>query len=174
MLKEWLSRLFGFLLAPFRPRPEDVYFPRERTIYRYWTGKGVRSGDPMVLYKRMMEVGPALSIDIKLAQSQSKDAKKGHDRMISTIRDIFFLDGLDKGGLSEIETAQVLDHFLRFCERIKKKQNPLPTISTPSEDSTPTSEEKPPATEPSSDSGSAEKDPPTGEPVLSPTGSATE
>lgn len=154
MLKDYFYRVIDWFASFFRPSPDDVYHPRERLIYRYWTGKEEKSGDPMTIYKRMMEVGPALSIDIKVATSPSKDAKKAHDGMMTHIRNIFGVSSLEDGGLSEIETAQLLDHFLRYCERIKKKQSGSATISTPSVDSIPISEAKSPVTAPPLDSGS--------------------
>ena len=107
----------------------DVYRPSERIIYRYHDGTKWVRADPMVLWKRLMERGPAISIDTQVASSPSKDAKKAHDALIANIRLIFDLAPLNEGGLTEQESADLLDHFLIYTQSLKKKANLLPTLS---------------------------------------------
>lgn len=116
----WLFRLFGF-------GTDDVYRPRQRLIYRYWNGTRTIQADPMVLFKRVMEVGPSLSIDIKVSTSPSKDAQTAHAGVMDKIRGIFSVGTFDKGGLTDLETAGLLDHFLTYCDRLKKNMRPTAT-----------------------------------------------
>lgn len=145
---KWLSK----------PRTLDVYAPRERLIWSYFDGIRQVRADPLVLWKRLMDQGPELSIDIKVAGSASKDAGKASDAVTRKIRDIFSLqplkNGLEvEGTLTDAECCDLLDTFMEWCESIKKKSRPSVTSSRPTEDSTSSSAEGP-TTEPSSGSGS--------------------
>lgn len=169
----FFGKIGSFLrnLAPDAERP-DVYHPRERLIYYYWNGAKHVAADPIALYKRMMAQGPELSIDIKVANSASKDAGKAHDALVGRIRTIFDLKPLTDGGLSELESAQLLDHFLVYCERLKKNSSPSPTSSTTTADS-PTSSPTVPPTSNSSVSGSTANGPSTDGPGPSPMASGS-
>lgn len=138
----------------------DIYRPKERLIYTYWNGRETVQADPLTLYKKMMQVGPELSIDIKVANSESKDANKAHDGVIRKIRGIFNTLPMESGGLSEIETCELLDHFLVFCETVKKNMNPSATsLMGAQEGLKPSSREENRPTPITSDSGSTEKEP---------------
>lgn len=149
-LKSWFIEVDRF----------DVYKPRERLIYKYWDGKKLVSADPLVLYKRMMERGPELSIDIKVSTSASKDAAKAHESLVKGIREVFQVKTLEEGGITDLEAMDVLDHFLIYSEMVKKNSRPSQTLSAKLEDSV-----SPPvdgqATSNSSDSGSTENAPST-------------
>ena len=167
--------MFHWLLSKFRSNERyDTYHPGERLIYRYWDGGKFITADPLVVYKRMMTKGPELSVDIKVARSASKDAAKANDRMIEKIREIFAVKPLDQGGLAEVETVELMDHFLVYCQQVKKNSRPSATSSTPTVDSTFSSNGSP-TTSNSSASGSivGESDsavptpsPPESEPLL--------
>ena len=143
--KNWFSNKDSF----------DVYSPKEKLLYKYFNGKKYLSADPIVIYKRIMEVGPSLSVDIKVARSQSKDALTAHNKMIKTIRDIFELD--PKDGLDEASVCNLLDHFLVYCETVKKNSSVFAMPSTVSEDSKTILQEDLPTSN-SADSGSTEKE----------------
>ncbi len=133
----WLEWLFG-------KRDEAVYYPRDREIYSYFDGQSVRRADPVALYKKVMEKGPELSIDIKLSNSIHKDAGKGQENALVKIRDIFGLKSFEEGGLTEWEAAELLDNFLEYCETLKKNSSPSAMSSNSSEGSPTTSEAVPP------------------------------
>jgi hypothetical protein len=147
----WLKSLFVWHNGPVQL--EDVYKPKERLIYRYWNGKEEVAVDPMVLYKRLMDKGPEISIDLKVASSASKDNRKAHDRMIGTLREVFSLESLVNGGLTEQETQDLMDHFLLYVESIKKNSNPTPISVTETSPLTDPSSGASPPTENISDSG---------------------
>lgn len=147
--------MFGWLRGLFRREDAfDLYRPKDRLIYSYFDGQRVVKADPMVLHKRLMEVGPDLSVEMKVAASESKDAATYHGKLIERIRKIFDVKTLTEGGLGEVETTELLDHFLTYCGRIKKKDSPPPTspgATSPPSASSPVAN---PATPSSSPSGS--------------------
>jgi len=147
----------------------DLYHPKERLLYTYWDGTKEVKADPMTLHRKMSALGPALSIDIKVSTSQLKDAEVAQGKVIAQIREIFSLKPLEEGGLTEIETLELLDHFMVYCHNIKKKLNPFQTNSVPSP-SLPTvpSTDTPPATANTLDSGSASGEASIKEPMSSP------
>ena len=163
----WFKSLFTRKVIEDR---YDLYKPAERIIYQYYDGTGIVRADPLRLYKRLKEVWPELSVDLSLAESISKDADKGYDNAINKIKKIFEVESLDKhrGGLTDPEIRGMLDHFLIYCETVKKN---LKSSVTPSPAASPNSEstsaEKPPTSN-SSDSGLTESAPDASGPNPSP------
>lgn len=137
----------------------SIYNPKERLIYKYWNGKELVVADPMTLYKKVMDVGPELAINFQLAKSASKDAKEGHNSLISSIRNVFNVQSLEDTpeGLGQTETMMLLNHFLAYCNRLKKNSRMFATTSSLSEDSHPTSQPDQP-TPNTSDYGSTENE----------------
>lgn len=166
--------MFSWFTSLFRSSKDkyDLYHPAERSIYHYWNGKERIDADPMVIYKRLMEISSDLSVDIKVAASTSKDNYKKHDCMIEGIAKVFQVESLGKGGLTNIETIDLLNHFLNFCDRVKKNSNLFPTSSISSVDFKTSIAEDQPTTN-SSDSGSTEKESSTAEPPPSPLAQAS-
>ena len=157
------EKVKSFLLGEDR---YDVYHPKKRMIYSYWNGDKLIDSDPLVLYKRMMDHSTDISIDMKVSSSASKDSGKAHNNLIKSIREIFEIKPLAEGGLTEIETVNLLDHFIIYSEWVKKNLNPSATSSNSLEESNSSSEESQ-ATLNSLESGSIEKGSSTEEPVLS-------
>lgn len=147
----------------------DVYRPAERLVYTYWHGTGYRMADPLVLYRKMMAVGPELSVDIKVANTPGyKGAAEGHAKMIEKIKNIFEVKSFDEGGLTEVEMMELFDHFNDFCGDVEKKTSPPPTSPTGTSGTTPPSSAESPPTSSSSASGSTDAAPPTESPPPSP------
>lgn len=129
----WLEKiLYWFYNRCTSEGRYDVYQPKERAIYSYFNGQEVLRIDPITLYKKLMEIGPELDIDIKVANSESKDAAKAQAKVIERIRWVFSVKSLEEGGLTEDETAGLLDHYLRFTDQVKKNLNYLGTSWAPS------------------------------------------
>lgn len=118
----WLRSLFGKKEVP---APFDLYKPNERTIYSYWNGKEVVQADPMVLYKRMSDVGPDLEIDLKVASAPMKDASAAQDKAIAKVQKIFEVVPLADGGLTQEEMLKLLFSFCDYIAEVKKKPNYL-------------------------------------------------
>lgn len=146
-LKQWLSR-WGSAEA------YDVYAPNQRCIYSYWNGRELLRVDPMILYKKLMEVGPELDVDIKVANSSSRDANKAYENMLAKIRQVFSVQPFDQGGLTEEETVALLDHYMAFNTASKKNWKPFAISSNSSVASGPPSD-GPPITTSSTDCSSA-------------------
>ena len=166
--------MFQFLRSLFRRQDRfDLYKPSERMIYQFWNGKQVVLDDPMLLYKRMMDVGPELSINIKVANSPMKGAGEAHSKMLEQIRSIFQVEPLAAGGLTEYETVSLLDHFLLYCATVKKNWRSFATLpANPVAASANSSDTNPPTEKPSA-SGSTASETSTAEPLPLPTGQAS-
>ena len=175
-----MKRLFTYFLTFFvRPKKPleryDVYRPEERYIYHYWDGSRMVAADPLELYKRVSGIGTELSIDMKVAQSESKASKDAHASMLDKIRAIFDIappvSPIDcTGTLSQIELVDLFDHFMLFAEGVKKNSRKSPTSFTailpPSKPSSNASQ----AISSSSGSGSTGEGPSTDGPARSPMG----
>ncbi len=72
---------------------------------------------------------------------------------MESARGIFDVKSFDQGGLGEVETLALLDHFIDYVESVKKNTRTLPIPSNPMVESIPISEAVPP-TPPISASGS--------------------
>ena len=160
----WLRSLFGkkeeFAL--------DLYKPSLRQIYRYYDGQKVVTADPLVIYKRLMDRGPTLAVDMKVSATTMKGNVKAHDDSLRKIREIFDVKPLDQGGLTEIETLALLDHYLVF-EDVQKKIAPRrPTSPGETSPSSSPSTDAAPPTPSSTDSGSTDAGPSTEPPTPPP------
>ncbi len=149
--------MFGWLLRLFKRRdPMELYTPKERAIFWFFDGQTVRKADPMVLFKRVMDKANDISIAYKVARSESKDARLYHEKFIGYIRDIFEIKRLEEGGLTETETATLLDRLMDYIDDVKKNSSPLPPLPAPSPSSSSPSDASP-ATPNGSASTSTEK-----------------
>lgn len=163
--------MFGFLRGLWGKAPgSDFYRPRERTIYRYWDGQRNVAADPMTLYRKVMEVGPELKIDLTVADSPSKDAGEAHMRAVDKLKAIFSVKGLAEGGLTEAEMLDLLDHFMSFCEALKKNSRTPPTCAGATPGTTGASSGGGCPTPSTSACGSTASGPATAPPAPSPTG----
>ncbi len=164
-----LKTLFDWILSffksksPSKPQGDyDLFYPEELQIYRYFNGKEIISVDPMVLHRKVFSKGEDLRVDWMVARSSSNDAAKSYLNYVLKIRDIFNVKSLEEGGLDEVSTVDLLDHFLEFCEIKKKASNPTPIQPTETSQPTPissgvTKEESQPIPN-SSPTGSVEKE----------------
>ena len=154
----------------FRKNRGDLYRPGERLIYSYFNGQKIVRADPLRLYKRVMEYGPELSINLKVAKSPMKDADKCHTDAVKRCREIFDVKPVEDGGLTELETIDLLDHFLLYTQALKKNTKNSPTdVESPSllASEQPTDASQPTANLP--DSGSTASASSTAPPEPSPT-----
>ena len=147
--------------------PADFYHPKERRIYSYHDGGKMVIVDPMLLYKKLMEVSADLSVDMKVANSQSKDARKAHDAMIKRLRDVFEIKSFAEGGLTEVETLDLMDHFLSYIDDVKKNSSTSQTSSKETPDLSNSSLAENPPSPNSSGSGSTGIEQPIGAPMPS-------
>lgn len=120
--------MFGWFKKTITRDVHNVYQPKERLIYSYWDGKDTRKADPMILYRKVMDDRASLSANMTAATTESKFAPQAYKDMLVTIRKIFEVEPLDKGGLTEAETCALLDHFMTYVDELKKSTD-LPPIS---------------------------------------------
>lgn len=164
-----LGRIWRWLWGGPSEEPFDLYRPRERLIYRYFDGKRVVDADPMELFRRQADVGPELSAHIKGAFSPLKTAPQEYQWMLEKIRTIFGVAPFKDGGLTDLETVDLLNHFLVWQGRLKKNSSPPPTLPEAPSGPTPApispSPDVGPPTSSSSGSGSTATAPPTGCPT---------
>jgi hypothetical protein len=145
----------------------DLYKPKEMQIYQFFDGQKMVKADPMVLYKRLADVRPELAINIKVAKSTllpDQDVIKGDNALLDNIRHIFSVKKFEEGGLTEIATTDLLDHFLIWTERLKKNSKASPTLPA---ETLPLSGPSSAAAQPTpntSDSGCAKTEPSTDSP----------
>jgi hypothetical protein len=113
----------------------EIYTPEERKIFHYYTGeeRGVVKADPMVLYKKLMEVQGDLSAELSIAFSPSKGAAGAHQAVIAKIHSVFSVKPYDQGGLLETECLTLLQQFWDYCAESKKnsKTSATPPEATP-------------------------------------------
>ena len=142
-MKRWFARLLTWILNKVNTPIErfDLYDPGERLLFTFFTGCDANgnkvwvSDDPMVLHKRMMDVGPELDVEMTVSRSMSKDAAAFHIKMLERIRKIFdvklFVRG-EAGGLTELETVALLHSFMTYCGAVKKNSSPsaIPQTTT--------------------------------------------
>jgi hypothetical protein len=168
-----LSWLKGLLFGRAEEERWDAYHPGERQIYRYFDGQKWIAEDPMVLYERFSEEAPSIAIDVKVAYSIHPDNNKKYKELIGRIQKIFSLKPFAEGGLGQAEAADLLDHFLAYCERLKKNSRPSPTPAAGTSGPTEPTSGASPATPNTSASGSTPSGPSTGPPAPSPSGGCT-
>lgn len=187
---EWIRKLFSNPQPPTPPPAQEVkegeatdvteiYSVTQRNIYCYFDGNKKVYCDPIALWKRLMDNGPELSIKIKVAFSQSKGNIQAHTQLVEQVREAFGVkpfrvnpDGTSEG-LTEVETVDLLNHFLTYVGGVKKNSSGSPTTQGEgtSHTSEPPSEGSPP-TENGSDSGSTGSGPSSDTPGPSPSGPA--
>lgn len=142
----------------------SIYQPQERFLYKYFNGEKVTAVDPLAMFKKFLDIQGDLLGAIAVARSEMKDARKEDDKAVKMCREFFGVKPWDpetQTGLTELESLNLMDHFIDFCESVKKNSNPTQTSPEETSDTTPLySEESPPITN-TSDSGSTESDKPT-------------
>ena len=127
--------LFRVLFGGLFSKRDDysVYSPKERIIYEYFDGEKTIKADPIVLYKRVMEKRADILIDTKVANSASKDASKAHNNLMDNLRWVFSVKKIEDSGLTDPEVGNLFDHFMIYCDRVKKNSSPSPISSNSSE-----------------------------------------
>src|SRR5258708_39847256 len=116
----WLKSLFT------KQEDYNFYRPSEQQIYRYFDGQKVVSSDPMILYKKLMEVGPDLAVDIQVSEStlvKNYESIAAQNKVQEKIRKIFNVKSFVDGGLTEAKAGELLDHFLVYTEIVKKNSS---------------------------------------------------
>lgn len=160
-----LRRFLDWIRSWFGTSDTSIYDGADKGIFVFFDGKETVHADPLVLYRRIMDVAPGLDADIKGGRSALKSAPACHLSAVDTIRDIFNIDhpvnDFDcSGTLTEIQCMALLDGFLKYCDSVKKN-SPLTSTSAevPSPSGEPSNGIIPPLTPSPSGSGSTVTEP---------------
>lgn len=131
----WLKSLFVKGTVGDGP---NVFRPSERLVYHYFDGKKMVRSDPLVLYRRIMDVKAQLSADISTSEvKESKFAEQAGKNAVTTIRKIFDLPPVDQGGLEDVDAWELFDHFFNYVLTLKKSTPTSPTSPEGTSSSTP-------------------------------------
>lgn len=150
------------------PMPEglDCYKPSERLIYKYWDGEKEVLADPIVLYRRIMSKAAELDADMSAAKFPGfEKAEEAHASLVSKLQKLFKVRPMAEGGLTDTQLEELLDHFLAYCDWLKKKPLTTPTCVGETSASSDSSSVENPATTNMSASGSTESEPSTALPT---------
>ncbi len=120
----WLNKLFA---KQDTLGASSGWAPKHRTIYEYFDGEKQVKADPIVVFKRIMSVAPELSNSITVSVSPSKDAATAHDDALVHVRKVFGIKAFSDGGLTDVESFELLDDFMAWCDRLKKNTRTGPT-----------------------------------------------
>ncbi len=174
-----LWRWFMSLFLKKSPGAWDAYHPGKRRIYSYYDGQVIVHADPLVLWKRYKAVSvdlasnynlafsvPTLAADpnlkgdtyTKIIKDLQEQSRKGHERYVTIVREVFSVKSLSEGGLTDDECDDLIDHFISYIIALKKNTRPTPTMprATSPISPLPISEGPNPVTKPTSGSGSIE------------------
>lgn len=149
-------------LFVFRGERPDLFSPRQRAIYHYYSGTDARGRqvyttvDPMELVKRIAAVRNEIAINFKVAMSKSKDADECFGKLIDLLRGVFAVKDLAQNGLTEVEVLQLYHHFNAYMESLKKSTSSTATPAPATSPASPPSPDGSPDTSSSSASGSTE------------------
>lgn len=176
MLRMLWSKLVSLFRRGDALEALDYYRPAERLLFRYFDGSRDRVVDPLPLYRRLKDVWPALSVDIRGARAEgSKFQEIAYRGMITKTYQLFEVQPLtDVGdgsttGLGETEVLDLLDRFLAYTGGVKKNWSPCPTSAAETSGSSPSSSDASPPTPSSSASGSTAAEPSSATPSPLPT-----
>jgi hypothetical protein len=105
-------------------------FNRNRYIYRFWNGQRIVLGDPMVLWRDLNAHEEYREDDLKLVAVEGlRDKIIG--KLAKVFRDVFHVQQVGDGGLTELECVEELARFLEYSS-VQKKSTELTPISSPS------------------------------------------
>lgn len=101
--------------------PNAIYSPAHRFIFHYFDGEKVVRVDPIEQYRKYSKVKDEIEVARSVAASPSKDREQQYEVMISRIRDLFSIPKLgEHSGLTEQESVDLFNHFLGYCDYVKK------------------------------------------------------
>lgn len=109
----------------------DVYEPGVRLIYTYFDGQKKIKADPMVLWRKLKDVSGDLHAhsSVAFAPFEVKGKQEALAKVAEYSRKIFGVKPIEDEGLTEKECIDLLHHFWRYCDGVKKNSKDLPTPS---------------------------------------------
>jgi hypothetical protein len=155
------------------PQFDNLFTIKERLIYQYNNGEKLICADPIVLERNIAEVWNDLSADIKAASSPipNKWAKDAQKNVLEKCRLIFGVQALDESGkgLTEEETMDLFNHFLKYSNTVKKNLRNSPISQKAMQQNSVSSSTELQSSSNGTDSGSTSKESVSERPGSSPT-----
>ena len=114
-----------------------------RELLRYWDGSAFRYGDPFLLWRRLKH-HETLTIDAELWQAADRGDEPECTQLVKAVAETFGVDRFDgERGLSDWEILDLYAMLLDYLDTLKKKHNPQPISSPPTDSESSTSPEPP-------------------------------
>lgn len=116
-----------------------------RELLRFWDGAAWRYADPFQAWRRLSHHA-TIQIDAHWKAADRGDEPETTE-LVLAIAEVFDLrrwDGID--GLTDWEVLDVFARLMGYLDDLKKKHNPSPTSSPPTDSGSSTSPAVPPAT----------------------------
>jgi len=108
-------------------------FNRSRFIFSYWNGSKIVKADPMVLWRSLQQHADFSEADFRLMKVDALRDSLVH-KLANVVRDVFDIKSPDDGGLTELETLEVLRSFIEYTGFQKKSGEPMQTLQQPAAD----------------------------------------
>lgn len=94
--------------------------------YKYSNGWTFVRINPLLVFKKLLEVGDELAVDVKVISSQAKEdwKQKSESNIANQVRIAFSVQPLEEGGLTNVECGTLLAHFVEWCGDLMKRYPP--------------------------------------------------
>lgn len=102
---------------------------RGRAIFRYWDGQKFRCADPITLW-RAIKAHPRFNLENHPVMHDAGDDEATLICLEAT-RDIFGVKPVEAGGLTEIQTLDLLGSYFDWVHEVKKNISSSVTLSAP-------------------------------------------
>ncbi len=119
--------LIGWLIGLIHRRP--------RNVFRFWDGRRYRSIDPFVA-ARVLFSHPKFDWDetiVLLTMPRVKPQLETAGVIVSAVREAFGVASFDEGGLTELESIELLYDFRDYIGDVKKNGSLFPTSQPPTD-----------------------------------------
>lgn len=124
----------------------SLFFRDDRCLFRYWDGAKQRESDPIAAHRgvwldedcQLLEDGP-ISLNPRNEDGTAiypiAEVVAAENRIRALTRKVFGVQEWKEGqpGLTALETDELMNRFIEFCEGLKKKRAPSRTLPAPSE-----------------------------------------
>lgn len=102
---------------------------RARNIFRFWDGRENRRVDPLKVWTSLA-THPTFELEVhpKRVDLPGRDGAEALQVCVRAVRDVFRIDEMEDGGLTDEECFALLDRFGNWLTALKKNGNPRPTL----------------------------------------------
>jgi len=105
-------------------------FNRSRFIFSYWNGSKIVKADPMVLWRSLQQHPEFSEVDFRMMKVDAlRDSLV--NKLANVVRDVFDIKQPESGGLTELESLEVLRSFIEYTGFQKKSGDQTQTSPQP-------------------------------------------